>query len=41
MRNNFTEEGEATIILPDNTAKDYTYYALTYSNGEFKDLVIK
>lgn len=41
MRNNFTEEGEATIILPDNTKKDYKYYALTYANGDFKDLVIK
>lgn len=41
MRNNFTEEGNATIILPDNTTKDYKYYALTYPNGDFKDLVIK
>ena len=41
MRSSFTETGDVTITLPDNTTKAYKYYALTYKDGAFKDLVIK
>lgn len=41
MRNSFTDTGDVTITLPDNTTKAYKYYALTYKDGSFKDLVIK
>lgn len=41
MRGSFTETGDVTITLPDNTTKAYKYYALTYKDGAFKDLVIK
>lgn len=41
MRGSFTETGDATITLPNNETKAYKYYALTYKDGAFKDLVIK
>ena len=41
MRNSFTESGDVTIILPNGDEKAYKYYALTYKDGAFKDLVIK
>lgn len=41
MRNSFTETGDVTITLPNNETKAYKYYALTYKDGAFKDLVIK
>jgi hypothetical protein len=41
MRGSFTETGDVTIILPNGDEKAYKYYALTYKDGAFKDLVIK
>lgn len=41
MRNSFTETGDVTITLPNGATKAYKYYALTYKDGAFKDLVIK
>ena len=41
MRSSFTETGDVTIILPNGDEKAYKYYALTYKDGAFKDLVIK
>lgn len=41
MRSSFTETGDVTIILPNGDEKAYKYYALTYQDGAFKDLVIK
>ena len=41
MRNSFTETGDVTITLPNNETKAYKYYALTYKDGAFKELVIK
>ena len=41
MRGSFTDTGDATITLPDGNTKAYKYYALTYKDGAFKDLVIK
>ena len=41
MRSSFTETGDVTITLPNNETKAYKYYALTYKDGSFKELVIK
>lgn len=41
MRGSFTDTGDATITLPNGDTKAYKYYALTYKDGAFKDLVIK
>ena len=41
MRGSFTDTGDATITLPNGNTKAYKYYALTYKDGAFKDLVIK
>lgn len=41
MRNSFTETGNVDITLPNNDTKAYKYYALTYKDGSFKELVIK
>lgn len=41
MRGSFTDTGDATITLPNGSTKAYKYYALTYKDGAFKDLVIK
>lgn len=41
MRGSFTDTGDATITLPNDDTKAYKYYALTYKDGAFKDLVIK
>ena len=41
MRDSFTDTGDATITLPNGDTKAYKYYALTYKDGAFKDLVIK
>jgi hypothetical protein len=41
MRNSFTETGDVTITLPNDATKAYKYYALTYKDGSFKELVIK
>lgn len=41
MRNSFTETDDVDITLPNGATKAYKYYALTYKDGAFKDLVIK
>ena len=41
MRGSFTDTGDATITLPNGATMAYKYYALTYKDGAFKDLVIK
>lgn len=41
MRASFTETGDVNIVLPNGVEKAYKYYALTYKDGAFKDLVIK
>ena len=41
MRGSFSDTGDATITLPNGDTKAYKYYALTYKDGAFKDLVIK
>ena len=41
MRGSFKDTGDATITLPNGDTKAYKYYALTYKDGAFKDLVIK
>lgn len=41
MRGSFTDTGDATITLPNGDTMAYKYYALTYKDGAFKDLVIK
>ena len=41
MRESFKDTGDATITLPNGDTKAYKYYALTYKDGAFKDLVIK
>lgn len=41
MRGSFTETGDVTIKLLNGDEKAYKYYALTYKDGAFKDLVIK
>ena len=41
MRNSFTDTGDVTITLPNGDTEAYKYYALTYKDGAFKDLVIK
>ena len=41
MRSSFTETGDVNIVLPNGDEKAYKYYALTYKDGAFKDLVIK
>lgn len=40
MRGSFTETGDVDIVLPNGNKKAYKYYALTYKDGAFKDLVI-
>jgi hypothetical protein len=41
MRASFTDTGDVDIVLPNGDTKAYKYYALTYKDGAFKDLVIK
>lgn len=41
MKNSFNITGNTTITLPNNTTKAYKYYALSFLDGSYKDLVIK